>query len=159
MWSDMIIWLALQVGWIFLTTPFSTSETIVIFFFLGDGQHRREHLYPCLSRWFIQLFSPIATSTLKLINCSSTLLFYYPKIRDSDLILFPSSHLYYTTIFLKVGTKVWDLTGNLLINSRMWALKSVSFQKCWCTAYQASYRTQSAHAFSSHPATWASLIS
>jgi hypothetical protein len=24
-----------------------------------------------------------------------------------------------TTIFHRVGTKVWDLTGNLLINSRM----------------------------------------
>jgi hypothetical protein len=69
------------------------------------------------------------------------------------------SHLYSKSIFYKVGTKVWDLTGNLLINSRTWALRNVSFQKCRYESYRDSYRTWSAQAFSSHPATWASLVS
>ena len=69
------------------------------------------------------------------------------------------SHLYSTTSGHRNGTKVWDLTGNLLINSRMWAFRNVIFQKCRYESYRDSYRTRSAQAFSSHLATWASLFS
>jgi hypothetical protein len=46
-----------------------------------------------------------------------------------------------------------DLTGNLLVNSRMWAFRKVSFQKCRYETYRDSYRTRSAQAFSSHSTT------
>jgi hypothetical protein len=57
-------------------------------------------------------------------------------------------HLYSTTIFHNGGTKVWDLTGNLPINSRTWEFRNVSFQKCRYESYRDSFRTRSAQAFS-----------
>jgi len=54
--------------------------------------------------------------------------FSNPKIRDVENILWRFFFtLSSTNIFHRVGTKVWDLTGNLLVNSRMWA--AVSCQK------------------------------
>ena len=80
--------------------------------------------------------------------------FSNPKIRDVENILWRFFFtLSFTNILHRVGTKVLDLTGNLLVNSRMWAFRKVSFQKCRYETYRDSYRTRSAQAFSSHSTT------
>ncbi len=68
------------------------------------------------------------------------------------------SHLY-SSIPQPFFTKWEQKYGKLSYQLTNVTFRNVSFQKCRYESYRDSYRTRSAQAFSSHPATWVSLVS